>query len=100
MISVAWAIFKGSRIARWLAKIGGLVLLVLTFGAYQRRQGAQGQKARQAEAQAKADRQSHERMNDADLGIGATDGERIDRLRDFAAKHGSGPTKGAGGGLR
>jgi hypothetical protein len=100
MITVAWSIFKASPIARWLAKIGGLVLLVLTFGAYQRNKGAQGQKAKQAGAQAKADRQSHERMNDADLGIGATDSERIERLRDFAAKHGNRPSKGAGGGLR
>lgn len=49
MISVAWAVFKASPIARWLAKIGGLVLLVLTFGAYQRRQGAQTAKAKQAQ---------------------------------------------------
>lgn len=89
MISVAWAIFKASPIARWLAKIGGLVLLVLTFGAYQRRQGAQSAKAKQAEAQATADRKAHERINEADLGIGASDAERINRLRGFAAKHGS-----------
>lgn len=97
MISVAWAIFKASPIARWLAKIGGLVLLVLTFGAYQRRQGAQSAKAKQAEANAKANEQAHERMNDADLGIGASDAERVERLRDFAAKHGNRPAKGKGG---
>lgn len=96
MISVAWAIFKASPIARWLAKIGGLVLLVLTFGAYQRRQGAQIATAKQVEAQAKADRKAHERMNDADLGIGASDAERIERLREFAAKHGNGQAKGSG----
>ena len=48
----------------------------------------------------KADIKAHERINDADLGIGATDGERIDWLREFAAKHGNGQTKGPGGGLR
>jgi hypothetical protein len=53
MIPVIWSIFKASPVARWLAKIGGLVLLVLTFGAYQRNKGAQGQKAKQAEAVAK-----------------------------------------------
>ena len=83
-----WSILTGNPIARALAKVGGLILLVVTFGAWQRRQGAQGQKAKQAEAQAKADRKAHERMNDADLGIGASDAERIERLREFAAKHG------------
>lgn len=62
MISVAWAIFKASPIARWLAKIGGLVLLVLTFGAYQRRQGAQAAKAKQAEAQTKAHQKTIEEV--------------------------------------
>lgn len=38
--------------------------------------------------------EKHERMNDADLGIGATDSERIERLREFAAKHGDRPAKG------
>lgn len=59
--------------------------------------GASKQKAKQAKAKAKAEAQAHERMNNADLGIGATDGERIDRLRDFAAKHGNGQAKGKGG---
>ena len=93
-----WDLITGFLPNVWPYIAGALALVGGWFVA--KRQGAQGQKARQAEAQAKADRQSHERMNDADLGIGATDGERIDRLRDFAAKHGSGPTKGAGGGLR
>ena len=62
MISVAWAIFKASPIARWLAKIGGLVLLVLTFGAYQRRQGAQIATAKQVEAQAKAHQKTIEEV--------------------------------------
>lgn len=88
MIGVIWSVIIGNPIARLIAKIGGLILIVGTFGAWQRRQGAQGQKAKQAEAQAKADRKAHERMNDADLGIGASDAERIERLREFAAKHG------------
>jgi len=48
-----------------------------------------------ADAKAKADTKAmkedlkaHERINEADLGIGASDAERVDRLREFAAKHG------------
>ncbi len=41
-----------------------------------------------ADAQRKAEVKAHERINDADTGIGATDDERIKRLREFAAKHG------------
>lgn len=70
MISVAWAIFKASPIARWLAKIGGLVLLVLTFGAYQRNKGAQGAKAKQAAKDAKVFQKTTERMQDADAAMG------------------------------
>ncbi len=96
---MTWIIglITGNPIARFVAKLAGIALAVLTFGAWQRRQGAQGAKAKQAAAQAKAEAQAHERMNDADLGIGASDSERIDRLRDFATKHGNGQTKGKGG---
>lgn len=45
-----WSILTSNPIARMLAKVGGLILLVATFGAWNRRQGAQGQKAKQAEA--------------------------------------------------
>ncbi len=81
MISVAWAIFRASPIARWLAKIGGLVLLVLTFGAYQRRQGAQGQKAKQATKDAKAYRDTTERIQDADAAMGDDPAVLRDSLR-------------------
>lgn len=36
----------------------------------------------------KEDMKAHARINEADLGIGASDAERIERLRGFAAKHG------------
>lgn len=33
------------------------------------------------------DLEAHERMNDADLGIGATDADNVDWLRKFAKRH-------------
>ena len=96
----AWVIFKASPIARMLAKIGAAVLLVLGLRAKWRMDGANEQEAEHKAEAAEANRKAHERMNDADLGIGATDSERIERLRGFAAKHGTRQTKGSGGGLR
>lgn len=34
----------------------------------------------------KSETDAHDRINDADTGGGATDGERIERLRDMAAQ--------------
>jgi hypothetical protein len=97
MISIIWTFLTGNRIARTIGLAVMAVLGVLGYGKLQERRGAQSAKAKQAEAKAKADAQAHERMNDADLGIGATDSERIERLRDFAAKHGNRQAKGNGG---
>ena len=50
-----------------------------------------GRRDAKAKAETKAmkeDLKAHERINEADLGIGASDAERVERLRDFAAKHG------------
>jgi hypothetical protein len=100
MIGVIWSLLTGNRLVRAVGAALVAVAGVLTFGALKRREGAQAARADAAVKAAKADKQAHERMNDADLGIGATDGERIGRLRDFAAKHGNRQTKGPGGGLR
>lgn len=88
-----WTLLTGNPIARALAKIGAAILAVLTFGAYQRHKGAQAARDRQAAADAKAEQQAHERMNNADLGTDATDDERIERLRGFAARIGNGSSK-------
>lgn len=54
MIGVIWTLLTQNPIARLIGKIVGLALLVLSFGAWQRRQGAQGAKAKEAVARAKA----------------------------------------------
>ena len=67
--------------------IGAVVAVVALVAAWARgmRSGAVRAEKRGLEQDAKA----HERINEADTGIGATDGERIERLREFAAKHGN-----------
>ena len=76
-----WRLLTGNPIARLLAKIGGLVLLVVTFGAWQRREGAQGQKAKTDAAQAKATIQAHEVRNEVEDDI-ARGGSAKQRLRE------------------
>jgi hypothetical protein len=93
-----WSMITGLLPDVWPYIAGTLALIGGWFVA--KRQGAQGAKAKQAEAQAKAERKAHERINEADLGIGASDADRIERLRGFAAKHGTRQTKGPGGDLR
>lgn len=56
--------------------------------------GRSDAKAKAATKAMNEDIKAHERINEADLGVGATDGERIERLREFAAKHGNGQAKG------
>lgn len=79
-----WAMVPGP-IRRALAwAVGGIALLWAAWGA-----GKRDAQQEAALSDAKDDARAHERMNDADLGIGASDAERIDRLREFAAKHGN-----------
>lgn len=92
-----WAFLTGNPIARAIAKVLAVALAVLTFGAWQRRQGASGAKADRAAKDAKADQQAHERMNHAETGSGMSDDQRAKWLREFAVKHGTRPPKAGGG---
>jgi len=49
---MTWIIglLTGNPIARFVAKLAGIALAVLTFGAWQRRQGAQGAKVKSDKA--------------------------------------------------
>ena len=70
MSGVIWAMITGNPIARLIGKIVGLALLVLTFGAWQRRQGAQGQKAKREIQDLKGFKKTTERIQDADVAMG------------------------------
>ena len=54
MIGTIIGLLTANPLTRFVAKIAGIALAVLSFGMWQRRQGAQGQKAKQAEAALKA----------------------------------------------
>lgn len=68
------------RLKLWLAALGALIAAVVA--AYLKGRGDSA--ARAENQQLKAELDAHERINDADIGGGATDAERIKRLRDMA----------------
>lgn len=80
-MSVIWALLTNNPVARLIGKIVGLALLILSFGAWQRRQGAQGAKAKQAAKDAKAYRDTTERMQNADAAMGDDPAVLRDSLR-------------------
>lgn len=96
MIGAFLTFLTNSRLARGIAWAVAGIVAVLSFGAIKRREGVQAERAKEAARDAVADQDAHERMNHADLGTGASDDERIERLRDFAAKHGYGSAKKPG----
>lgn len=74
MIGVIWSVITGNPIARLLAKIAGIALAVVTFGAWQRRQGAQG-------AKAKSDRQALDATVKGQEAARKGRAEAVDKLR-------------------
>ena len=90
---IAFILGLPSRLKLWAAAAFGVLMLGL--GIY--RKGGADNQAKHTANEAKAEREAHERINNADTGSGLDDGQRIDRLRDFAAKHGNRPAKGKGG---
>jgi len=80
-----WAILTGNPIARALAKVLGLVLAVLTFGAWQRRQGAAKARQRQAEARAEEFKETTKDVANETISDDPVDDIR-DRLRERGRK--------------
>lgn len=70
------------RLKLWLVALGALITAFLT--AYLK--GRSDSAARAENQQLKSEIDAHERINDADTGGGATDSERIKRLREMAAQ--------------
>lgn len=79
MIAFIWKLILGGLWKPLLAVLGALGLYF---------KGRSDAKAKAENKAMKEDLKAHERINEADLGIGASDAERVERLREFAAKHG------------
>ena len=91
-----WSLILNSRPVRWLAGALAALAGLWAYGAAKKREGAVAARNDAAAKAAKADQQAHERINNADTGAGASDDERVRRLREFAAKHGNRPPKAGG----
>jgi len=81
-----------ARMKIWLAAI--IAAFAAFLAAYGK--GRADAKAKRAADELKQEVQAHDRINQADTGAGLADDDRIDRLREFAAKHGNRPPKAGG----
>lgn len=80
MIAFIWKLILGGLWKPLLAVLGAAGLYF---------KGRSDAKAKADLRDLKEDMKANERINEADLGIGASDAERVERLREFAAKHGN-----------
>ena len=81
MIGVIWSMITGNPIARLLAKVVGIALAIVTFGAWQRRHGAKGATAKRDIQDLKGFKKTTERMQDADAAMGDDPAVLRDSLR-------------------
>ena len=96
MIGAFLTFLTKSRFARLIGTVLAALAAVLTFGAYKKREGVTEERAREAQRDAQANEEAHDRINKAETGAGLSDDQRRERLRDFAAKHGNRPPKAGG----
>jgi type II secretory pathway pseudopilin PulG len=78
-----------------LGPLGGILAAVVSVVAaliLGRWQGATRARADRAAKDARDYRDERQRIDRTDIGIGATDADRIDRLRAIANRRGSGPS--------
>ena len=74
-----------------LGPLGGLlagVIAALAAWAFGRSQGASGAREKRAAQDARDYQNERREIDSEDLGIGASDTERVDRLRDIAKRRG------------
>lgn len=81
------AFFTGTALGRNLVALGAALITILAGVALIFRRGRMTERASQATRQAKANAEAMERMNDAPTLSDATDPERVDWLRDYAARN-------------
>ena len=81
MIAFIWSMITGNPIARLLAKVVGIALAIVTFGAWQRRQGAKGATAKRDIQDLKGFKKTTERIQDADAAMGDDPAVLRDSLR-------------------
>lgn len=80
-MQVLWAAW--GKCKAWALLAGGVLLALIGVYAVGRRDAGAAAKVDAL----KADAKTHERINDADIGIGASDADNMRWLRDFHERH-------------
>lgn len=81
---MTWLLSIPARLKLWAAAV--LAAVAGAFAIYAK--GRADAKAKRKADELKQEVQTHDRINRADTGAGLSDDDRIDRLHDFAARHG------------
>jgi hypothetical protein len=81
---VTWLFAIPARLKLWAAAIIAAMAGAMALYA----KGRADAKAKRAMQDLTQEVKAHDRINKAETGAGLSDGERIDRLREFAARHG------------
>ena len=82
-----WSAILSSRPVRWILSAGVAVLAFLGIIMAARRDAAKGALTQAENAEARNYIAKRKEIDNADLGIGATDAGRIKRLHDIADRH-------------
>ena len=85
-----WSAILSSRPVRWILGAGVAVLAFLGIVAAARRDAARDAITQAENAEARNYINTRKEIDNADLGIGATDAGRIERLHDIADRKRSG----------
>ena len=85
-----WSAILSSRPVRWIIGAGAAVLGFLGIIAAARRDAARDAITQAENAEARNYTKTRKEIDNADLGIGATDAGRIERLHDIADRKRSG----------
>jgi len=85
-----WSAILSSRPVRWILGAGVAVLAFLGIVAAARRDAARDALTQAEKAEARNYINTRKEIDNADLGIGATDAGRIERLHDIADRKRSG----------
>ena len=96
MIGAFLTFLTNSRLARWIGLTALAIAGAMGWRALERRDAAGDALAKRDAKDAEAERATHDRITKADTGAGLDDADRVSRLRDFAAKHGTRPPKAGG----
>ena len=82
---MTWLLALPGRLKLWGLALGGAVIALASIWFGGKKAGKTAAKIETLKDEVKA----HDRINKADTGAGLSDSDRVDRLREYAKRHGN-----------